>query len=104
MITKNKTGSTKGINGYYPRNSSIDAQLEWREKANKKFHNRAVEIGIWGLPLVSTYSVREAFFRDANARYGDIVYWSRFADWRHQFPTPDPSSYIVYFNYNTQDG
>lgn len=36
------------------------------------------------MPLVSFAAVREAYFRDAGARYNDIVYWSKPADWRYR--------------------
>ena len=65
---------------------------------------RAVEVVFWGVPIVSFDAMRQAFFRDAKAKYGDIVYWSRPADWRFQITTPNASSYYVYFNFNTKGG
>jgi hypothetical protein len=65
---------------------------------------RAVEAAIWGAPIVSVDAMRQAFFRDAKARYGDVVYWSRPSDWRNQTTTPNASSLYVYFNFNTKDG
>lgn len=65
---------------------------------------RAFEAVIWGLPIVSTYAMREAFFRDAKAQYGDIVYWSKPADWKLQLTTPNASTYYVYMNFNTKAG
>jgi hypothetical protein len=65
---------------------------------------RAIEAAIWGMPIVSFDAMREAFFRDAGARYGDVVYWSEPADWRTRFTTPNGSSLYVYFNFNTKDG
>ena len=69
-----------------------------------KFYSRAVESVIWGTPIVSTYAMRKALFRDANAKYNDIVYWSKPADWKLQITTPNAASYYVYLNYNTKDG
>jgi hypothetical protein len=48
--------------------------------------------------------MRQAYFRDAGATYGDILYLSRPADWKFQTTTPDPSSLHVYFNFNTRQG
>jgi hypothetical protein len=47
-------------------------------------YRRAVEAAIWGMPIVSFAAMRQAYFRDAGARYNDVVYWSKPADWRHQ--------------------
>lgn len=57
------------------------------------------EAVVWGLPIVSMDAMRQAFFRDAGARYGDIVYLSRPADWQFQLATPNASTYYVYFNF-----
>jgi hypothetical protein len=72
--------------------------------ATNRLHSHAVDIAVWGMPIVSVYAMREAFFRDAGARYGDIVYWSQPADWKVQLTTPNASSYYVYFNFNTKEG
>jgi len=75
-----------------------------KELVRRKIERRAVEMAIWGMPLASTDAMREAFFRDAGAKYNDIVYFSKPADWRFQFTTPNASTYYVYFNFNTKDG
>ncbi|MFD1554995.1 DUF1254 domain-containing protein [Paraburkholderia silviterrae] len=64
----------------------------------------AYEAAVWGMPIVSVDAMREAFFRDAGARYDDVVYWSRPADWKNQTTTPNSSVLYVYFNYNLKDG
>src|SRR5215831_5841506 len=69
-----------------------------------KFYYRAVESAIWAMPIVSTHAMRQAFFRDAKARYGDIVYWSKPADWKARLTTADASCYYVYSNFNTRNG
>ena len=63
---------------------------------------RAVEAAIWGIPIVSFEAMRQAFLHEA--RYGDILYLSKPADWRFRIPTPNPSSLYVYFNFNLKDG
>ena len=65
---------------------------------------RAVEAALWGLPMVRTDAMRQAFFRDAGAKYGDVLYLSRLPDWKFQIETPDPSSLYVYLNFNLKDG
>jgi hypothetical protein len=74
------------------------------ELGTQALHRRAVEAAIWGMPIVSVDAMREAFFRDASAKYGDIVYWSKPADWKNQTTTPNASSLYIYFNFNTKDG
>ena len=74
------------------------------ELQRRRLHRRAVEAAIWGLPLVSVEAMRQAFFRDAGANYGDIAYFSKPADWRFQTTTPNASSLYVYLNFNTKDG
>lgn len=49
---------------------------------------RAVDAVIWGMPIVAVDAMRQAFFRDAGAHYGDILYWSRY----------------IYFNFNLKEG
>lgn len=66
--------------------------------------NAAFDAAVWGMPIVSFDAMREAFFRDAGARYGDVVYWSRPADWKNQTTTPNSTALYVYFNYNLKDG
>jgi hypothetical protein len=68
----------------------------------RTIERRAVEAAIWGIPTVSFEAMREAFFRDAGAKYGDIVFWSKPSDWKNQTTTPNASSLYVYFN--TKDG
>ncbi len=67
-------------------------------------HDLAVHAAKWGTPIVSFDAMRQAFFRDAGAQYGDVAYVSRFADWRLQITTPNASTRYVYLNFNTKDG
>jgi len=66
-------------------------------------HRRAVEAAIWGMPLVSVDTMREAGQRDAGAGYNDIIFWSKPADWQFQFTTPNASTYYVFFAFNLKD-
>jgi hypothetical protein len=65
---------------------------------------RAVEAVIWGMPLVNTDAMRQAYFRDVAAKYNDICFFSKPADWRFQVTTPNASTNYVYFNFNLKDG
>jgi hypothetical protein len=73
------------------------------ELAARTLHRRAVEAAIWGMPIVSVDAMRQAFFRDADAMYGDIVWWSA-SDWKNQTTTPNASTRYIYFNFNTTHG
>ncbi|HKE86821.1 MAG TPA: DUF1214 domain-containing protein [Vicinamibacterales bacterium] len=67
-------------------------------------YRRAVEAAIWGMPIVSVDAMRQAFLRDAGARYNDIVYLSKQADWKFQLATPNASTRYVYVPINTKSG
>jgi hypothetical protein len=69
-----------------------------QELAERTVQRRAVEAAVWGMPLVSVDAMREAYFRDAGAKYNDIIYFGKPADWRFQFTTPNASTHYVYFN------
>src|SRR5215831_20619057 len=71
--------------------------------AARALQRRAVEAAIWGMPIVSVEAMRRAFF-STGAKYGDIVYLSRPADWHFQLTTPNSSSLYCYLNYNIKDG
>jgi hypothetical protein len=74
------------------------------ELAQRALHRRAVEAVIWGMPLVNTDAMRQAYFRDIGAKYNDICFFSKPADWRFQVTTPNASTNYVYFNFNLKDG
>jgi len=81
------------------------AQTSSPEKTNDQtLEQRAVTAAIWGMPIVSVYAMRQAYFRDAKANYNDIVFWSKFSDWKNQTTTPNSSTHYVYFNFNTKEG
>jgi hypothetical protein len=74
------------------------------ELTKRTLERRAVDAAIWGMPIVSFDVMRQGYFRDAKAHYGDIMYWSRFSTWKNQTATPDTSSrYVICFT-NTKDG
>jgi hypothetical protein len=45
--------------------------------ASQTVYRRAVDAAIWGLPLVSLDAMRQAYFRDAKAKYNDIIWWPK---------------------------
>jgi len=67
-------------------------------------HQHAISAAIWGMPIVSMNAMRQAFFRDARAKYNDIVFWSTPADWKLQIPTANASTHYVYFSFNLKNG
>ncbi len=67
-------------------------------------HLTAVKAAIWGTPIVSFDAMRQAYFKDAGAKYNDIVYWSKPADWKNQTATPNATTNYVYVNFNTKKG
>jgi hypothetical protein len=74
------------------------------ELAERATYRRAVEAVIWGMPLVNTDAMRQAYLRDVGAKYNDICFFSKPADWRFQVTTPNASTNYVYFNFNLKDG
>lgn len=69
------------------------------ELAERTLRRRAVEAAIWGMPLVNTDALRQAYFRDVGGKYKDICYFSQPADWH-----PNASTNYVYFNFNLEHG
>lgn len=85
--------------------SSAQAQnLSAEDLARRTIERRAVEAVIWGMPLVNTDAMRQAYLRDVGAKYNDICFFSKPADWRFQVTTPNASTNYVYFNFNLKDG
>lgn len=74
------------------------------ESVSAAFTRRAVEAALWAMPIVSFDTMRTAFFRDAGARYNDLVFWSRPSDHLNQTTTPNSTSHYVYANINLQAG
>ncbi|MCW8279204.1 DUF1254 domain-containing protein [Pseudomonas sp. PCH199] len=70
----------------------------------RMLERRAVEAAIWGMPLVNFDAMRQAYFRDAGARYNDVMYWSRPSDWKNQTTTPNHSTLYVMTFVNLKDG
>ncbi|WMT71718.1 DUF1254 domain-containing protein [Bradyrhizobium sp. Ash2021] len=87
--------------------TAISAQAQTfsaQDLARRTIERRAVEAAIWGMPLVNTDAMRQAYFRDVGAKYNDICYFSKPQDWKFQVTTPNASTNYIYFNYNLKDG
>jgi hypothetical protein len=87
--------------------TAISAQAQTfsaQDLARRTIERRAVEGAIWGMPLVNTDAMRQAYFRDVGAKYNDICYFSKPQDWKFQVTTPNASTNYIYFNYNLKDG
>jgi hypothetical protein len=69
------------------------------ELAQLALNRRAVEAVIWGMPLVNTDAMRQAYFRDVGAKYNDICFFSKPADWRFQVTTPNASNQLRLFQF-----
>jgi len=74
------------------------------ELVRRTIERRAVEAAIWGLPLVNFGAMRQAYFRDAEARDNDVMYWSKPLDWKNQTTTPNRSTNYVMFFMNLKGG
>ena len=75
-----------------------------RGDSSANIRELAIDAAMWGTPIVSVYAMREAFLRDAGAKYGDLVYLSRFADWKFQITTPNASTRYVFTFVNLKNG
>ena len=48
-----------------------------KELVNRTVHRRAVDAAIWGIPILNFDAMRQAYFRDAKAKYNDIIWWPK---------------------------
>ncbi|MBS1970946.1 MAG: DUF1254 domain-containing protein [Bdellovibrionales bacterium] len=71
-------------------------------KPIESLQQKAVDAALWGYPMVAMDFVRQAYFRDAHAKYNDLVYLP--LDAKNQMTTPNSSVLILYVNYNTKNG
>ena len=98
-------GWTYTVRMYLPREEIIAGKWTFPPaEAITPTFLETVDVVTWATPIVSFEAMRDAFFRNARARYNDIVYWSQPADWRVQLTTPNASTRYVYFNFNTANG
>jgi hypothetical protein len=79
------------------------ATFSAQELSPRTMERRAVDAVIWGIPIVSFDVMRQAFFRDAKAKYGDIMFWSKPGSWKLQCLTPNTSVRYVFSFINTRE-
>ena len=70
---------------------------------SKENEQSAIELGKWGMPLVSFFAQKEANLRDMEAGPNEILYWSEPFDHNNKFLTPNDvvlyiSAYIETFD------
>jgi hypothetical protein len=86
------------------QNSPLQAgTLSSQELSRRTTERRSVEAAIWGMPIVSFDFMRQAYFRDAKAKYGDIMFWSKPGGWKLQCLTPNTSVRYVFSFINTRE-
>ena len=83
--------------------ASTASALTPEELAARTVHRRAVDAVIWGQPIVSFDAMRQAYFRDAKARYNDVIWWPNGAGWKNQSLTVNTSVRYIYFFFNTKN-
>ena len=69
----------------------------------RMLERRAVDAAIWGMPIVSLDAMRQAYFRDGKAKYGDLIWWRKGNSWKNQSLTPNTSVRYLYVFFNTKD-
>jgi hypothetical protein len=57
-------------------------ELRWPQRLS-------LDAAIWGIPILNFDAMRQAYFRDAGARYNDIIWWPKGSSWRNQSLTPN---------------
>jgi hypothetical protein len=68
----------------------------------RQVHRRAVEAVIWGKPAVNYQLMFQAMLK-AGGKENQVVYWSRFLDWKNQTLTPNPSTIYLMPFINTKE-
>ena len=84
-----------------PTSAAQADPLASHELAKRTVHRRAVEAAIWGQPALTFDAIRQAYFREGKAKYNDVVWWPKGADWKNQTLTPNTSLRYVYAFCNT---
>jgi hypothetical protein len=69
----------------------------------RMLERRAVDAVIWGMPMISLDAMRQAYFRDGKAQYGDIIWWPKGNAWKNQSLTPNTSLRYLYVFFNTKE-
>jgi hypothetical protein len=86
--------------------TNADAQnYSDKELQSRLVARRAIDAVIWGVPVVSLDMMRQAYLRDGNASYNDIIWWPKGSGWKNQSLATNTIVRYMYFFANTkQDG
>lgn len=78
--------------------AAVQAQAPSSEAAQTRaIERRAVEAVIWGMPAVNFDLMFQAMLK-VGGKENQIVYWSKFVDWKNQTLTPNPNTiYLMPF-------
>ena len=71
---------------------------------DRTIHRRAIELAIWGMPAVSMAAVRASLKRDLDADFGDVVYFSKVLEPRHEFLTANNQTPYVLTIFDLRKG
>src|SRR5215469_3836564 len=69
----------------------------------RNVYRRAVQAVIWGMPAVNADLMYQAMVNQAHGGPNQIVFWSKFPDWRNQTLTPNPNAIYLMPFINTKD-
>ena len=67
-------------------------------------HRRAIELAIWGMPAVSMAAIRASLKRDLDADFGDVIYFSKVMEPRHEFLTANNQTPYVCTFFDLRQG
>ena len=79
-----------------PAKAQGQGPLTAEDLASRTVYRRAVDAAIWGLPLVSLDAMRQAYFRDAKAKYNDIIWWPKGSGRKNQTLTANTAVRHIY--------
>jgi len=74
------------------------------ENPTRPVERRAIEAVIWGMPAVNYDLMYQALVSQVHDSSNQIVFWSRFPDWKNQTLTPNPNAIYLMPFINTKDG
>lgn len=91
----------------------VASSCHWNAKSNAKSieltistenKEKAIELGKWGMPLVSFFAQKEANMRDMGAHPNQILYWSQPFDHNNKILTPNDVVLYISAYIETYDG
>ena len=87
--------------------SSAEASVELFNATSlddRTTHRRAIELAIWGMPAVSMAAIRASLKRDLDADFGDVIYFSKVMEPRHEFLTANNQTPYVCTFFDLRQG